>query len=92
MTQLKATCRDCGTAMLGNNIPEISDLMIAHHRQGRLNGSWTSGACGIFFVEELNKEGKPVKGEWVESTMNVIVKPWTGEILYDPRRSRGKER
>ncbi len=69
---------------------EIGDLMIAHHRQGKLEGSWTRGACGIFFVEETNAEGKKVGERWLESTMNVVAKPWTGEIVYDPKRKEGR--
>ena len=93
MSPFKATCKDCGSELRGEQSEDIGDMMIAHHRQGRLDGSWTSGACGIFFVQEIDSEGKVVEGgknQWLETTMNVVCRPWTGEILYDPRRKESR--
>lgn len=97
MSPLKATCRDCKTEIIGEDLPEVGDLMIAHHHQGREAGSWTNAACDIFFVEEVDSEGKSIEnGEsrWLEATMCVVCMPYTGRLVYDSReyRPRGKER
>lgn len=90
MSPFKAVCRDCSSELFGQNQREIGELMVEHHNQAREAGSWTSAACGIFFVEETDGVGKKVNERWLESTMGVVAKPWTGEIWFDPRRKEGR--
>ncbi len=93
MSPFKAICRDCDIELRGQEFSDVCDLMIEHHSQGRLEGSWTSGACGIFVVKETNNNYEEIEGKerCLESNNNVIVTPWVGEIVYNPK-SRGKER
>ena len=68
-------------------------MLLEHHHQAREAGSWTSAACGIFSVQETKVGGEVVNDFWLEATMTVVVKPWTGILWHDIREGkRGKER
>ena len=88
MSPFKAKCRDCESELFGEDKQEIGKIMIEHHNTARLQGSWTSAACGLFFTKETDNEDKVINERWLEATMNTVVTPWVGEVWFDPRKER----
>jgi len=85
----KAQCGNCEEVIRGKDLPELYRLMIEHHNKKRRKG-WIGGGCGVFYVEEIDDEGKSRIGTegWLMATMNVIVTPGGEKVIYDPNREK----